>query len=97
MQVPNSSNATNLLATPDSDGPEEVTEISGESEEKTLEDKALADAESTHVLIAVRDLGPGPLQAKRVPQSDIASHGVEAFRLHSCTDESQGSGEIREG
>src|SRR5271165_420974 len=38
---------------------------------------------------------PRTLQAKRVPQSDIASHGVEAFRLHSCTHESQGSDEIR--
>jgi signal transduction histidine kinase len=38
---------------------EKVTGISGESEEDTLEDKALADAEWTHVLITVRDSGPG--------------------------------------
>jgi PAS domain S-box-containing protein len=38
---------------------EKVTEIFGESEEDTLEDKALADAEWSHVLIAVRDSGPG--------------------------------------
>jgi PAS domain S-box-containing protein len=38
---------------------EKVTGISGESEEDTLEDNALADAEWSHVLIAVRDSGPG--------------------------------------
>jgi signal transduction histidine kinase len=38
---------------------EKVAEIFGESEEDTLEDKALADAEWSHVLIAVRDSGPG--------------------------------------
>ena len=38
---------------------QKVTELSVESEEDTLEDKALADAECTHVLIAVRDSGPG--------------------------------------
>jgi hypothetical protein len=31
---------------------------------------------------------PRTLQAKRIPQSDIASDGVEAFRFHSCTDKS---------
>ncbi|HET9374206.1 MAG TPA: PAS domain S-box protein, partial [Chthoniobacterales bacterium] len=38
---------------------EKVTGISSESEEDPLEDKALADAEWSHVLIAVRDSGPG--------------------------------------
>jgi signal transduction histidine kinase len=38
---------------------EKVTEIPGELEEKTLNDKALAEAEFTHVLAAVRDSGPG--------------------------------------
>ena len=38
---------------------EKVTEIPGESEEDTLADKALAEAQWTHVLIAVRDSGPG--------------------------------------
>jgi PAS domain S-box-containing protein len=36
-----------------------VTEIPGELEEKTLNDKALAEAEWTHLLVAVRDSGPG--------------------------------------
>jgi PAS domain S-box-containing protein len=38
---------------------ERVTEIPGESEEDTFQDKALAHTEGTHVLIAVRDSGPG--------------------------------------
>jgi PAS domain S-box-containing protein len=38
---------------------QKVTAISGESEEDTFEEKALAEAEWTHVLIAVRDSGPG--------------------------------------
>jgi len=38
---------------------ERVTEIPGESEEDTFQDKALALTEGTHVLIAVRDSGPG--------------------------------------
>jgi PAS domain S-box-containing protein len=38
---------------------EKVTEIHGESEEEKYEDRALADAEWTHVLISVRDSGPG--------------------------------------
>ena len=38
---------------------QKITEIPGESKEDTLENKALAGAESTHVLIAVRDSGPG--------------------------------------
>ena len=38
---------------------ERVTEIPGESEEDTFQDKGLAEAESTHVLLAVRDSGPG--------------------------------------
>jgi signal transduction histidine kinase len=38
---------------------EKFTGISGESEKDTLEDKALADAEWSQVLIAVRDSGPG--------------------------------------
>jgi C4-dicarboxylate-specific signal transduction histidine kinase len=42
---------------------EKVSEFAGESEEETLEYKTMADAESTHVLIAVRDSGPG-LEAK---------------------------------
>jgi signal transduction histidine kinase len=36
-----------------------VSEITGESEEGMVEDGASADAESTYVLIAVRDSGPG--------------------------------------
>jgi signal transduction histidine kinase len=36
-----------------------VTEIAGELEEKTLNDKAVAEAEWTHLLVAVRDSGPG--------------------------------------
>jgi PAS domain S-box-containing protein len=40
-------------------GSEKVTEIPGESEEGTFQDKGLAEAESTHVLLAVRDSGPG--------------------------------------
>jgi signal transduction histidine kinase len=38
---------------------EKVVEIPGGSEEGTFEDKALADAAWTHVLVAVRDSGPG--------------------------------------
>ena len=38
---------------------EKVSEIPGELEEKRLNDKALAEAEFTHVLAAVRDSGPG--------------------------------------
>jgi signal transduction histidine kinase len=38
---------------------EKVAEIPGESEEGTLEDKASAEAKWSHVLIAVRDSGPG--------------------------------------
>jgi signal transduction histidine kinase len=38
---------------------EKVTEIPSEWADDTLEDKALAKAEWTHVLIAVRDSGPG--------------------------------------
>jgi signal transduction histidine kinase len=38
---------------------QKVTEIPGESTEERYEDRALADAEWTHVLIAVRDSGPG--------------------------------------
>jgi PAS domain S-box-containing protein len=38
---------------------EKVTEIPGESEEGAFGDKALAEAEWTHLLIAVRDSGPG--------------------------------------
>jgi PAS domain S-box-containing protein len=38
---------------------EKVTEIPEELEEKTLNDKALAEAEWTHLLVAVRDSGPG--------------------------------------
>jgi PAS domain S-box-containing protein len=38
---------------------EKVTGISGESEKDKFADKALADAEWTHVLITVRDSGPG--------------------------------------
>ena len=38
---------------------EKVTEILVESGENTLEYKASAEADRTHVLIAVRDLGPG--------------------------------------
>src|SRR5262249_1677164 len=39
---------------------EKVIEIPGESEEGNFQDKALAEAGSTHVLLAVRDSGPGP-------------------------------------
>jgi PAS domain S-box-containing protein len=49
-----------------SDGPRElwvssdkIVEIAGGSEEGTLENRALARAEWTHVLVAVRDSGPG--------------------------------------
>jgi PAS domain S-box-containing protein len=47
---------------------EKVTEIHGESEEEKYEDRALADAEWTHVLISVRDSGPGldPLRLNRL-------------------------------
>ena len=38
---------------------QKVTEIPGESEEDLLEDKALAEAEGAHMLVAVRDSGPG--------------------------------------
>jgi PAS domain S-box-containing protein len=38
---------------------EKVAEIPGESPEDRLADKALAEAQFTHVLIAVRDSGPG--------------------------------------
>jgi PAS domain S-box-containing protein len=38
---------------------QKVSEIPGESEEDTFQDKALAEAQFTHVLIAVRDSGPG--------------------------------------
>ena len=38
---------------------EEATEIPGESKEERYEDGALTDAEWTHVLITVRDSGPG--------------------------------------
>ena len=38
---------------------EKVTQVSGKPEEDTLKDKALAELECTHVLIAVRDTGPG--------------------------------------
>jgi PAS domain S-box-containing protein len=38
---------------------QKVTEIPGESEEDTFQDKALAEAQFTHVLIAVRDSGQG--------------------------------------
>jgi signal transduction histidine kinase len=38
---------------------EKVTEILGESKEERYEDRALADAEWTEVLITVRDSGPG--------------------------------------
>jgi PAS domain S-box-containing protein len=38
---------------------EKVTEIPGESKEERYEDRALADAEWTEVLITVRDSGPG--------------------------------------
>jgi PAS domain S-box-containing protein len=38
---------------------EKVAEVSGESQEAKFADKALADAERSHVLIAVRDSGPG--------------------------------------
>jgi PAS domain S-box-containing protein len=55
-----------------SDGPrelwvssEKVTEIPGELEEKALNDKALAEGEWTHVLVVVRDSGPG-LDPKRL-------------------------------
>jgi PAS domain S-box-containing protein len=49
-----------------SDGPrelrvssEKLTEIPAELEEKTLNDKTLAEAEFTHLLVAVQDSGPG--------------------------------------
>jgi signal transduction histidine kinase len=49
-----------------SDGPrelrvssEKLTEIPAELEEKTLNDKALAEANFTHLLVAVQDSGPG--------------------------------------
>jgi signal transduction histidine kinase len=38
---------------------EKVLDIAGGSEEGTLENKALSHAEWTHVLVAVRDSGPG--------------------------------------
>ena len=38
---------------------EKVTEIHGESKEERYEDRALADTAWTHVLITVRDSGPG--------------------------------------
>ena len=38
---------------------DKVTEIPGELEKDTLNDKALAEAECSHVLITVRDSGPG--------------------------------------
>ena len=38
---------------------QKVTEIPGESEDDTFRDKALAEDQLTHVLIAVRDSGPG--------------------------------------
>jgi PAS domain S-box-containing protein len=38
---------------------QKVSEIPGESEEDTFQDKALAEAQFTHALIAVRDSGPG--------------------------------------
>jgi PAS domain S-box-containing protein len=38
---------------------EKVTEIQGESKEERYEDRALAEPEWTHVLITVRDSGPG--------------------------------------
>jgi PAS domain S-box-containing protein len=38
---------------------ERVTEIQGESKEERYEDRALAEPEWTHVLITVRDSGPG--------------------------------------
>jgi PAS domain S-box-containing protein len=38
---------------------QKVSEIPGESEEDTFQDKALAEAQFTHVLIAVRDSGQG--------------------------------------
>jgi PAS domain S-box-containing protein len=38
---------------------EKVTEIQGESKEERYEDRALAEPERTHVLITVRDSGPG--------------------------------------
>jgi PAS domain S-box-containing protein len=38
---------------------EKVSDIAGESEEDALEDQELADAEWTHILVAVRDSGPG--------------------------------------
>jgi signal transduction histidine kinase len=51
---------------------EKVAEISGESPEDRFADKALADAQFTHVLIAVRDSGPG------LDPKDFA-HLFEAF------------------
>ena len=38
---------------------QKVTEMPSESEKNTLEDKALAKAESNHILIGVKDSGPG--------------------------------------
>jgi signal transduction histidine kinase len=38
---------------------EKIAAIPGESEEDTLQDKGLAKAQGTHLLIAVRDSGPG--------------------------------------
>jgi PAS domain S-box-containing protein len=38
---------------------QKASEIPGESEEDTFQNKALAEAQFTHVLIAVRDSGPG--------------------------------------
>jgi signal transduction histidine kinase len=40
-------------------GSEKVTDVPDESEKDTFQDKALAEAHFTHVLIAVRDSGPG--------------------------------------
>ena len=38
---------------------QKVTKIPGESDEDTREDRTLAEAERSHVLIALRDSGPG--------------------------------------
>jgi signal transduction histidine kinase len=51
---------------------EKVTGISGESQEAKFADKALADAEWSHVLIAVRDSGP-VLDPKALDHLDLAS------------------------
>ena len=40
-------------------GSEKVTEIHAKPKQERYEDRALADAEWTHVLVAVRDSGPG--------------------------------------